>query len=336
MNRAAEVYRGGVIESTHNGHIAVVDAAGNLLYRYGDPFRQTFARSAMKPLQAIPVVETGTADRFAFEQADLALCCASHSGEERHRSRAMSILTRAQANESVLQCGTHVPRDEASYLALIREGRSLTPIYSNCSGKHAGMIATAVQMGENHADYHAAEHPVQTRILECVADLTGYPAADIVMGIDGCGVPVHRVPLNHLAWAYAKLAKPEAIENARRREAVSRIVAAMIAAPEMVGGKERYCTDLMRAFAGRVVGKAGAEAVYCAGDRETGIGIAVKLEDGGPRAVYAVVNEVLRQLGIGTDGPLQVLAAYTNPPVHSMSGTIVGSIAACFTLDSVQ
>jgi L-asparaginase II len=336
VNKVADAYRGGVVESSHLGHVAVVDATGRLLYAFGDPYRQTFARSAMKPLQTVPVIETGTAERFAFEQADLSLCCASHSGEARHRTRAMNVLNRAGQPETVLQCGTHVPRDEESYKELIREGRDLTPIYSNCSGKHSGMVATAVHMGEDPTDYHLPEHPVQQRILDVVSDLTSYPKEDIHMGVDGCGVPVHRVPLANLAYAFAKFAKPDVIENPVRQAAVQRIGDAMAAHPEMVGGNNRYCTDLMREFKGRVVGKVGAEAVYCMGDRQTGLGIAIKVEDGGPRAVYAVMNEVLRQLGIGTDGPLEALCEYTNPLILNMSGKEVGQVKADFVLQQVS
>jgi L-asparaginase II len=336
MNLVAKVYRGGVVESSHLGHVAVVDADGALLYSYGDPQRQTFARSSMKPIQTIPVVETGTADRFAFDQADLSLCCASHSGEERHRTRANSILQRAGQGEEVLQCGTHVPRDEDSYKQLIREGRELTPIYSNCSGKHSGMVATAVHMGEDPSEYHLLEHPVQQRILEAVSDITCYPKEQIQIGIDGCGLPVHQVPLYNLAWGFARLAKPEVLDNPVRRDAVKRILDAMIAAPEMVGGKNRYCTDLMNAFDGRIAGKAGAEAVYCISDRELGLGIAIKIEDGGPRAVYAVMNEVLRQLGIGVDGPLEKLKEYTNPEILNMSGHRVGWVETDFVLQKVE
>jgi L-asparaginase II len=336
MNVVANVYRGEAVESSHLGHVAVVDENGTLLYAYGDPLRPTYARSSMKPIQTIPVVETGTADRFGFEPADLSLCCASHSGEPRHRSRAMEILARAGQPEQALRCGTHVPMDEESYKQLIREGKELTPIYSNCSGKHAGMIATAVHMGEDVGTYHLPEHPVQQRILDTVVDLTGCPREEITIAIDGCGVPVHRLPLAHYAWAYAKLAKPDVIENEARRAAVRRVTEAMTSHPEMVGGHKRYCTDLMSAFNGRVIGKAGAESVYCLGDRETGIGVAVKIEDGSPRAIYPVVNEILRQLGIGVDGPLDKLREYTNPVVKNMIGTVVGRIYTSFTLNRVN
>lgn len=168
--------------------------------------------------------------------------------------------------------------------------------------------------------------------MQVVEELTGYPREQIHLGIDGCGVPVHRLPLANCAWAFAKLAKPEVLASPVRQEAVRRIVEAMTLHPEMVGGENRYCTDLMSAFQGRVVGKAGAEAVYCLGDRKTGLGIAVKIEDGGARAVYPVVNEVLRQLGIGVGDALNELHAYTNPLIHNMSGTPVGRIEARFSL----
>lgn len=332
MNVVANVYRGGAVESSHNGHIAVVDAQGNLLYSYGDPFRQTFARSAMKPLQAIPVVETGAAQRFGFEKADLALACASHNGEERHRSRAASMLEKAGQTETMLQCGTHPPREDESFKKYIKEDLELTPVFSNCSGKHSGMVATAVHMGEDPSNYHEPSHPVQQRILEAISDMTSYPKEQILMGTDGCGVPVHRLPLANLALAFARLAKPETIENPTRQQAAQTIADAMVAHPEMVGGKKRYCTDLMTVYHGRIVGKVGAEAVYCLGDRETGIGLAIKIEDGGTRVLHAVVNEVLRQLGIGVGQELDELAFYTDPEVKNMSGNVVGQIKAEFKL----
>ncbi|MCZ8515234.1 asparaginase [Paenibacillus filicis] len=336
MAVAVNVYRGDAVESSHQGHIAVVDVKGRLLYAYGDPYRLTFARSAMKPFQAIPVVETGTADRFHFEPADLSLCCASHSGEERHRSRALSILNRAGLGEETLVCGTHVPRDSDSYKQLIREGRELTPIYSNCSGKHAGMVATASHMGEQVETYHLLDHPVQQRIMDAVADMTCYPQENIYTGVDGCGVPVHRIPLANMAWGYARLASPGCMDNPLRQQAVRRIAEAMVAFPEMVGGNERYCTDLMRAFKGRIIGKSGAEGVYCIGDRDLGWGIALKIEDGGARAAYAVMSEVLRQLGIGNGGPLDDLKPYANPVIRTMRGEMAGRIQAEFVLDKIE
>ncbi|MFD1396236.1 asparaginase [Kroppenstedtia eburnea] len=333
MEDVVRVYRGEWLESTHRIHAAVVDPSGKLLWHLGDAFRPTFPRSALKPVQALPVVLSGAAKRFAFEEADLALCCASHNGEEAHRHRVATMLKRAGLSEEDLECGTHSPRDRESYHALIRRGEAPTPIYNNCSGKHAGMAATAVHMGEDPVGYSDADHPVQRRILEEIAFLSDIPAEKIVYGVDGCGVPAYRLPLDRLAAIYARLAGPSREQDPSRRLAMEQVTDAMVHHPEMVGGKNRYCTDLMKAFNGRLVGKQGAEAVYCVGDRKEGLGIAVKVEDGAERVLYEAVNEILRQLGIGRDtGELDLLAAYTRPEVKNAKGDTVGRIQSVFTL----
>ncbi|EGK07639.1 L-asparaginase [Desmospora sp. 8437] len=333
MEDVVRVYRGEWLESTHRIHAAVVDPSGKLLWHLGDAFRPTFPRSALKPVQALPVVLSGAAKRFAFEEADLALCCASHNGEEAHRHRVATMLKRAGLSEEDLECGTHSPRDRESYHALIRRGEAPTPIYNNCSGKHAGMAATAVHMGEDPVGYSDADHPVQRRILEEIAFLSDIPAEKIVYGVDGCGVPAYRLPLDRLAAIYARLAGPSREQDPSRRLAMEQVIDAMVHHPEMVGGKNRYCTDLMKAFNGRLVGKQGAEAVYCVGDRKEGLGIAVKVEDGAERVLYEAVNEILRQLGIGRDtGELDLLAAYTRPEVKNAKGDTVGRIQSVFTL----
>jgi L-asparaginase II len=148
ISRLVDVHRGGRVESSHFGHIAVVDSDGKLLYSLGDPYRVTYARSSLKPLQTIPVVETGAADRFELSGADVSLCCASHSGEAQHTDRVLAILGRAGIEDSALQCGTHIPHAQDTYKKLIAAGKDLTPLYNNCSGKHSGMLVTAKHMGE--------------------------------------------------------------------------------------------------------------------------------------------------------------------------------------------
>ncbi|PTX59153.1 asparaginase [Melghirimyces profundicolus] len=335
MSEMIRVLRGNWTESRHRGHVAVVDASGALLHYLGDPFRPTFARSAMKPVQALPLVMSGAADRFGFGPADLALSCASHNGEERHRLRAASMLARAGLREDVLECGFHPPRHRESHHEVIRKGVELTPVFSNCSGKHAGMVATAAHLGEDPTGYSAPDHPVQRRILREVSAITGCPEQEIVYGVDGCNVPAYRLPLDRLALIYARLADPASISDRKRRGAAERVTEAMVTHPEMVGGKERFCTDLMEAFRGCLVGKVGAEAVYCIGDRQQGIGIAVKIEDGAERVLYAAAVEVLRQLEIGTQtGELERLSAYTRPEVKNMRGRVVGRIEPDFELRS--
>ncbi|MDF2521754.1 MAG: L-asparaginase [Clostridia bacterium] len=326
------VYRGGYIESQHHIHIAVVNTKGELIYSYGDPTRATFARSSMKPLQAIPIIETGAAEASNLETADIALMCASHNGETIHRSRVLSILEKVGQSEDALKCGTHIPRDLESYIALIRAGKDLSPVFSNCSGKHSGMITTAVHQKEDVDNYYLLSHPVQQRIINTISELLCYPKDKIGIGIDGCGVPVHMLPLNYLALGFAYLANPDKTKDVKHSQALKTIRDAMMAYPELVAGKERFDTDVMRAFKGRIVSKAGAEGVQCIGDIKTGLGIAIKAEDGNGRAVVVAMMEVFRQLGIGNEEIYKELSVYVETPIKNMRKEIIGMIKPSFTL----
>ncbi len=326
------VYRGGYIESQHHIHIAVVNTMGELLYSYGDPTRATFARSSMKPLQAIPVIETGAADAFDLEPADISVMCASHNGEPIHRSRILSILERVGKSEGVLKCGTHIPRDLESYKALVRDGKDLSPVFSNCSGKHSGMIATAVHLKEDLDNYYLLDHPAQQRILDIISELLYYPKDKIGIGIDGCGVPVHQLPLNFIALGFAYLANPDGIKDGKHAQALKTIRDAMLAHPELVAGKDRFDTDVMRTFKGRIVSKAGAEGVQCIGDMKAGLGIAIKAEDGNGRAVVVAMMEVFRQLCIGNEEIYKELSNYVETPIKNMKNEVIGMVKPSFTL----
>ncbi|HAQ06596.1 MAG TPA: L-asparaginase [Bacillus bacterium] len=333
--KLVEVYRGKLVESTHKGDIAVVDSKGKLLYYAGIPTKVVYARSSMKPIQAIPVVETGTADFYQFSDADLSLCCASHSGERMHTDRVIAILKRAGMEDSVLKCGTHIPRWQDTYKELIIKGEEITPLYNNCSGKHTGMLATAKYMGENLDNYYDLDHPVQQRILDVVSEMTEYPREDIEIGIDGCGVPVHGLPLERLAYGFARMAHPESLTESRQKT-VKRITQSMTAAPEMVGGTNRFCTDFMKAGRGRFFGKAGAEAVYCVGDNESGLGIAIKIEDGNGRAMYPVVIETLKQLNLISETQIEELRDHYIPKLKNARDEIIGEIVPNFRLQSAD
>ncbi|TLS38633.1 asparaginase [Pseudalkalibacillus caeni] len=333
MTYSVEIYRGNHLESTHQAHIAVVNYKGELLYSHGDPYRLTFPRSSMKPFQAIPLIETGTADFFNYHNADISVSCASHSGEPFHRSRVSDILARIGLQENDLQCGTHIPRDHDSYIKLIKSGKELTPLYSNCSGKHSGMLATAVKMGEDYESYREPNHPVQRRIMKAISETCNIPEEKIQISVDGCGVPVHRLPLYNAALGFSRLAAHTTIDDSRRQETLKRIKEAMTEYPEMVAGTDRFDTDLMRTFKGKIVAKAGAEGVQCLGVSEEGIGIAIKMEDGNARACSAVTLEVLKQLGIGDKLIMQSLENYINPPVLNMRKDKIGVIKPVFKLN---
>lgn len=332
MSKSILVYRGEYIESTHDIHVAVVNKNGELLFSYGDPYRLTFPRSSMKPFQAVPLVETGAADHFQYNEPSLSLSCASHSGEDYHRKTVMDILHKIGLEEQDLQCGTHIPWDMESYKQLIREGNDVTPVFSNCSGKHSGMLATAVHMKEDISTYREVGHPVQQRILQAIEDICEVPKESIQLSVDGCGVPVHQIPLFNTALGYARLANPDGLSNKYHPETLQSIRNAMMGYPEMVGGTGRFDTDLMRAFGGKIVSKAGAEAVQCIGIVEAGIGIAIKVEDGGTRAVNVASMEVLKQLGLVDAEIGEELNNYVTGPVLNARKEKIGVVLPNFTL----
>ena len=329
--KLVDVYRGGKIESSHYGHIAVVDSTNKLLASVGNPQRRTYARSAVKPIQAIPVIETGAADHFKLSMSDLALCCASHNGEDQHTESVLAILEKAGLKEEVLQCGTHIPKSQEAYKKMINEARELSERYNNCSGKHSGMLITAQHMKESLEDYYSPNHPVQQRIIQVMSDVAEYPKENIDIGIDGCGVPVFELPLERFAFAFAKMATPGLFEEARAN-VVERITTAMTTHPEMVAGTDRFCTDFMRIGGGRFIGKSGAEGVYCIGDKKTGVGIAIKIEDGNGRAAYPAAVEVLKQLGLLTASDIEKLVQHYKPSIRNARNEEVGEMVASFNL----
>lgn len=351
---AATTYRGETIENTHLAHVAVVDAQGHLLYQFGDPARLTLARSAAKPAQALAVLETGAFERSGFEEADLALMCGSHNSEERHIERARQMLAKAQASEADLRCGSHPPLSDDVYRAWIK--RDFTPgaVCSNCSGKHAGMLAGARAIGAALQDYHLAEHPLQVRVKHTVAEVCDLPDDAVQWAIDGCNLPTPAFPLERLARLYAKLADAaaQAAEPTGSAESVStrtaalaRIYRAMTTYPEMVAGEGRFCTALMRGFDGALIAKVGAEASYAIGVRPSqqtarlgaagGLGIAVKVEDGNKTALYAVVADLLTQLEIGTAAQRAQFESFRAPPMRNTMGVEIGRMMLSVGLEAV-
>lgn len=331
------VFRGEYVESTHDIHVAVVSFTGELLAYYGDANRQTFARSSMKPLQAIPIIESGAMEEYSFTERELSLFCASHSGEPIHREGVSDVLKKLNLEEEHLQCGTHIPRDLDSYNALIKAGKTLSPFYSNCSGKHSGMLAGCRKQGFELDSYRDESHPYQQQIIDIIANISDFPREKIKLSVDGCGVPVHRLPLYNIALAYSRLAVPEQWKDGSelRKNTLQRIGAAMATYPEMVAGTKRFDTDLMKAFEGRIVCKGGAEGVHCFADKETGIGVALKVEDGNARGTSVAAMEILKQLNIGTPDIWEQLEEYHQAPVLNARKEKIGAIRASFDLNNV-
>lgn len=290
-----ELTRGSLVESIHGGSLAIARPNGELVIALGDISRPVFPRSAIKSMQALPLIESGAADHYGFGPAEIALACASHSGTERHTTLAASMLKRAGLDHGALGCGAHMPGHEATAKAMMRAGAEPIALHNNCSGKHSGMLATAAHLGEAPADYWRPDHPVQRRIHVTLRDVTGLELGADVRGIDGCSVPNWAMPVTALATAFARMATGEGLGPARRK-AAERIMAACWAEPELVSGPGRLDAHLMGGLPRRLFSKTGAEGVYCAALPERGLGIALKADDGNPRASHAAMAAIACRL----------------------------------------
>ena len=322
-----ETTRGELVESVHQVSVAVVAASGALLASSGNPDLVTWWRSAAKPFQALPLIQDGAADRFGFTDEELALCCASHSSEPRHLEVVSRLMARLDIRDQDLSCGVHPPLSPVVAQAVVRGAAVPTARWSNCSGKHAGMLALAKHHGWPQAGYQAAGHPVQERILQEVSRWTGVAVPAIALAIDGCTAVCFGLPLRAMALAYARFGASDEV-------APRRLAHAMTGDPFLVAGTGRLCTDLMRAWPGGVVAKVGAEGIYSAALPLLGLGIALKVEDGETRAGSLALLEVLRQLlgqlapGQGPDFSSRELARYDRQPLRNTRGTVTGELRA--------
>jgi len=322
---SVDVIRGAIVESRHRVSVAVCDAEGALVARAGDPDLVTFWRSAAKFFQAVPLVVDGGADALGISDAELAVACASHNGEPRHRELAASVLAKVRCTAADLACGPHPSLAEPVARAMAERGEKPTRLHSNCSGKHAVMLAQARHRGWPTGGYHLEGSPVQRRCLEEVAAWAGVGEPAIGTAVDGCGVICFALPLRSMALAYARLGARRPGGDGARREArgaaADRLVRAVSAEPFLLAGTARSCTAILEASGGRVIPKVGAEGVYCAALPERGLGVAVKVEDGDFRSATVALLAVLDQVvpGFGTVGP-----EWRSPPVRNTRGEEVG------------
>jgi L-asparaginase II len=322
------VLRGGVPESEHRVEAAVVDARGAVYAATERADRVTFFRSSAKPFQALELVERGHADALGLSDRQLALTCASHNGEPMHVEGARAILAAAGRNEQDLECGYHEPRHEPTSEWLRTQPASArTGIYNNCSGKHAGMIALAAREGWPVAGYTSVDHPVQRAAIANSADVCGLDPARLPIAIDGCSAANPALPLLSMARGFARLATARADATNPRDRALARLRQAMVTHPDMVAGAKRLDTALMQVTNGRLVAKAGAEALQCVGVPALGLGLAIKAIDGTRRAVAPAVVAFLHELGLLSDAEALALDEYANEPITNYRQTVVGSYA---------
>lgn len=320
--RLARSYRGPIVEAEHYGQVVVCDAEGELVAALGESRQPVVLRSAAKPLQALSVVTSGAAEKFGLEPRHLAICCASHQGAAAHLQTVAEILERLGLDETALDCGTHWPDDAAEADRLKQAGLPPGPLHNNCSGKHAGMLATALALGASPRGYLDPGHPVQALIRQHLALFSGEAEADFLPLLDGCGAPTYALPLRSIAVAFARLASPISLP-AELQEAPALIYAAMVAHPEMIQGPGTFNTELLRAGGGRLVAKGGAEGLFALSLPQAHWGIAVKISDGSGRAWPPVVLALLRNL-LGTQ--LAELTNFARPEQRNCHGEIVGHL----------
>lgn len=320
-------WRGTIPESRHRVHLAVSDAAGRLTFATVPDGVSTSFRSAAKPFQLLPLVERGHAERWGWSDEELAIMAASHTGSARHVERVAGILERLGLTDRHLACGYHEPLDPGSRDRL-RAGAAPSPLFNNCSGKHAGMLCLARSEGWPVEGYERADHPVQRAMRAAVAHCTGTPEAELAVAVDGCGVSVFGLPLAGMARAYARLAAAVPDGDARER-ALARIRHAMQTHAWAIGGEGRLSTALIEATGGRLTAKGGAEGLQCVALPD-GRGLAVKCEDGNPRAVGPATIAALARLGALHDEVRARLAAWERPVVRNAAGQDVGRLEASF------
>ena len=316
--RLIELWRGGLLESCHRGHVVIADANG-IVEAWGDPSAVIFPRSSCKMIQALPLVESGAADAAGLGPEHLALACASHNGAEIHTRRVGDWLASLGLSETDLRCGSHLPNDPEARKALICSDSAPCQVHNNCSGKHAGFLTLNRHL-HGGSEYVELAHPVQKAVRAAFEEVTDERAAG--WGIDGCSAPNFACTVEGLARAMASFAAPGAD---LRGAAQTRLVQAMIAHPELVAGEGRACTELMRALGGQAALKTGAEAVFVGILPERGLGIALKIVDGGTRGAEAAITALMIHLGL-LDAEHPVARKYLSGPQVNWRGKVTGEL----------
>ncbi|MBW2526407.1 MAG: asparaginase [Deltaproteobacteria bacterium] len=333
MIPAAVVYRGRHVESVHGASVAVVDGRGRLCHALGDPRRTVVARSSIKPFQALPLILSGAAARYGFDDRQLAIMCGSHNGTDEHRDVVLAALHAAGNEPAELACGCHVPLGLQLAGQVPTDDEHLDPLRHNCSGKHAGFLAQAAHLEEERQRYLDPDSETQRRVRALLADFCELDRSELDPCVDGCSAPNYALPLAHLALGFMKLATLRS-DDPPLRTALAQVVAAMRAAPEMVSGDGRLDLDLTRALGDRILCKVGGEAIEAMAWTDPPLGIAVKIHDGSFRALRPVCVEVLRQLGLVKNPESHpTLRRHVRPTLTNDAGLETGHIETTFQLE---
>jgi L-asparaginase II len=331
-----EVTRGARVESRHRGAVAVCDSDGRVVFALGDCDAAVFPRSAIKAFQALPLIESGAADRYGLTKAEIALACASHSGEPIHAGTALAMLKKCGRGVEALECGVHWPSSNEAARTLASKGVEPSALHNNCSGKHAGFVCLSCAAAVEPGGYIAPDHFVQCEVRAAIEDMTKTPLTDPgLRAIDGCAIPTYAIPLKALAQGFARFGAGDRLTPARAA-ATRRIREAVAAHPEMVAGTGRFDTVVMKALGLRAFVKTGAEGVYCAALPELGLGVAIKCEDGAGRAAETATAALISRFLPLNEQEHAALAPRLEPPLHNWNGVQVGQIrpSAALTQES--
>ncbi|MFC1748713.1 asparaginase [Pseudomonadota bacterium] len=322
-----EVTRNGTVESRHFGAAVVCDYKGNVVESWGDITNLVFPRSALKPMLAIHLIESGASDHYSLSDAEFSLACSSHQGEKMHQIQVETWLNRLGLTEDNLACGPVLPEDTKSAHQLLASGRQGCRIHHNCSGKHTAFLTTALHLGMPLDNYYLLEHPLQQLSLELLSDLAGVDIKQYPMGIDGCGLPAPTMPLLQLGRATARFAKPVGLSDVRA-QAIYRLHEAMTNEPLYVAGHGTVASELNEVTKGAVLAKTGAEGIFTAALPERGLGIALKIADGSERARSVALLAILEHLGALADEEKHKLQRHIVPTIVNSRGLAVGDIRA--------
>lgn len=317
-------WRGGAVESVHRGSWALVDPDGHVIEGAGAFESPIFARSSTKALQALPLLESGAADRFDFGTQELALAVASHNGERCHTAVVQRMLDAIELGVGDLRCGAHRPYDAEAWEALRESGHEPTAVHNNCSGKHAGFLALVKELGDSPADYLDPSSRSQVLIRTAVAEMTGATEDELGVAIDGCSAPTFRLPLRKLAQGFARFANPAGLAP-ERRLACERIADAVAANPDLIGATHnQICSAIARATGGRLFPKIGAEAAYVIGDRGGDRALAIKMDDGSRRGLHPLILHLLERFDMASEAERRALEAWAAGPIRNWAGLDVG------------
>jgi len=320
-----EVLRDSTVESRHFGAAVVCDFKGNVIESWGNIERLIFPRSALKPMLAIHLIESGASDHYSLSDEELSLACSSHQGQLIHQNLVQSWLNRLGLTEENLACGPVLPEDTESAHKLLASGQTGCRIHHNCSGKHTGFLTTALHLNLSLDDYHLIEHPLQQLSLEILSDLAGVELKQYPIAIDGCGLPAPTMPLIQLGRATARFANPEDLSDTRKK-AIYRLHEAITNEPLYVAGHGTVVTELNDVTKGAVLAKTGAEGILTAALPARGLGIAVKIADGSSRAGSVALLAILDYLDVLSDEEKHQLASHITPMIVNSRGATVGEI----------